>query len=208
MVIDLIKLVRKYNIPSDHIVHAGAHIGQELKLYDELNCKTCWLFEPQPQVFAKLVESAMVYKWPKLYNIALGSREEKLNMFVSEGNDGQSSSFLEPHLHITQYNYVKFGKVINEIPVVTLDSLLENNKDFKPTILSMDTQGFELEILKGGTKALSTVNLIITEFSTEQLYKGTALLKDLDNFLSFYGFSRIETVWQAKNWGDAAYLRK
>jgi len=73
----------------------------------------------------------------------------------------------------------------------------------------MDTQGYELEILKGAVNTLEHVDYIFTEISNEEIYKGTALIEDLDEFLEPRGFKRVETHWQGKgNWGDAFYLKE
>ena len=45
------------------------------------------------------------------------------------------------------------------------------------------------------------------EVSTEELYKGCTILKDLDTFLEDIGFKRVETVMTRHGWGDALFLR-
>jgi len=73
----------------------------------------------------------------------------------------------------------------------------------------MDTQGYELEVLKGATDTLELIDYIFTEISNTELYKGTALIEDLDEFLTPRGFKRVETNWQGTGtWGDAFYIRE
>jgi len=206
MVIDLKKLIQKYKVDTKYIVHAGAHIGQELALYDSLTPTQVWLFEPQKDIFERLIVETAKYPWSRSHNVGLGAKEEKKEMFISEGNEGQSSSFLKPTLHLNQFDFVKFNSKA-KAQIQTLDSVMVGQKNFVPSILCMDTQGYELEILKGASQALQSLKLIVAEMSTDPLYEGCPVLKDLDAYLSFYGFTRVETVWQGKNWGDAAYYR-
>jgi FkbM family methyltransferase len=206
MVLDLAQIVKKYSVDPSHVVHAGAHVGQELALYDSIGVKECWLFEPQPDVYAKLIEAAKPYSWARLHSVGLGSRHDTLEMTISEGNEGQSSSFLEPGLHVSQFRHVKFGAKKKLAKIVPLESLLNKYRKFKPKVLCMDTQGYELEVLKGIGHRLSEIQLVVTEFTTDQLYKGNVVLRDLDTYLKFYGFRRVETKAQGHNWGDAAYI--
>lgn len=204
MFFDLKSLAEKYSIRTDHIIHVGAHKGQELSLYAKVNPKEIWLFEPQKDIFKVLVEECKPYKWAKCHNLALGSQAGVSKIYKSKTNSGESSSLLAPHLHLQHFPTVLFEGQ-EDVQVETLDNLLQ--KDFEPTILCMDTQGYELQILKGSTNTLKTINLIITEFSTKEFYKGCPLLSDMDSFLNQIGFSRKEIHWQDNSWGDAAYIR-
>jgi hypothetical protein len=53
------------------------------------------------------------------------------------------------------------------------------------------------------------VKAVFTEVNTEEVYKGCALISQIDDFLSPLGFERVETVmWKNHPWGDALYIRK
>jgi hypothetical protein len=41
----------------------------------------------------------------------------------------------------------------------------------------------------------------------EELYKGCALVEELDRYLAVYGLKRIRTHMTEFNWGDALYLK-
>jgi hypothetical protein len=76
-----------------------------------------------------------------------------------------------------------------------------------PDLLAMDTQGYELEVLKGATETLKSVKVVYTEVSNVPLYEGSALVDDIDEFLQPYGFKRVRTDWVGGTWGDAVYVR-
>ena len=78
-------------------------------------------------------------------------------------------------------------------------------------LLNIDTQGYEMEVLKGSRKLLSQgIKYIILEVNKKELYEGCPLVKDIDNFLKKFGFVRTDThYWMdSYSWGDAFYIKK
>ena len=72
-----------------------------------------------------------------------------------------------------------------EVEMTTADKLLrEDDVDF----LSIDVQGYELEVLKGSKKILNQVNYVISEVNRTEQYKGCALVNELDEYLNGFGF--------------------
>jgi hypothetical protein len=51
------------------------------------------------------------------------------------------------------------------------------------------------------------LDYIYLEVNAEEVYKGCALLPDIDSYLKHYGFLRLATVMTKANWGDAFYKR-
>jgi hypothetical protein len=72
---------------------------------------------------------------------------------------------------------------------------------------NLDIQGAELMALKGATQALDFPKAIYIEINREELYKGCALVEELDRYLAVYGLKRIRTHMTEFNWGDALYLK-
>ena len=75
-------------------------------------------------------------------------------------------------------------------------------------VMVLDIQGAELMALKGSVETLKNIDAIVTEVSCTELYKGCALIEDLDAFLLKHGFRRINTLVNGFSWGDALYLKK
>ena len=48
---------------------------------------------------------------------------------------------------------------------------------------------------------------IYTEINTNTLYKDCALVSEIDEYLSKYGFIRVETSMTPFEWGDALYIK-
>ena len=55
---------------------------------------------------------------------------------------------------------------------------------------------------------LNRVDYIYTEVNSDYVYKGCALIGELDEYLLRFGLHRVETKWTDCKWGDAFYIRK
>ena len=78
------------------------------------------------------------------------------------------------------------------LDTVTLDEVIKREKSKNipsPDFLSLDTQGSELEILKGGKIAIqNTVVAIATEVSFTQIYERQPLFGEITDYLNEIGF--------------------
>lgn len=207
MLLNLKNLKEKYNLNIAGVIHIGAHLGQESSIYNELGIKHRLYFEPQPDIFQKLVETV---KEGIFVNKALGNETGILEMYIEKDNQGQSSSLLQPVQHLAQYPHIKFTSSL-KVDVIKLDdyiqtlhSILKENLNF----INMDVQGYELKVLEGSLKTLYNIDYIMTEVNRAEVYKDCAKVWELDDFLAPYGFERIETTWDGVTWGDAFYKKK
>lgn len=130
--------------------------------------------------------------------------------FRISSNGGLSSSFykMKPHRVFQPSNFL-----IESIRVrtTTIDKLVEDLRIAKQCIslLVLDLQGVELEVLKGAKKTLQQTNAIFCEVSRMQLYKKQPTFKMIDEFLMSEGFVLAEHDLVGENYsGDALYLRR
>ena len=205
--LDLNQLKLKYSLDIKKIAHIGAHIGQEVE--DYFSCfpdVQIHLFEPQKKIFSYLKKSFGNIENISLYNFALGSMNSVSSMYIS-GNEGLSSSFLKPKEHLIEHPEIKFEKDDSRVEIKVLDELDIPDIDF----LNIDTQGFELEILKGSQQILtSDVKYLILEINKKEIYEGCPHIKEVDLFLKKYNYVRTDThYWMdSYSWGDAFYIKK
>jgi len=206
MLLDVEHLKNKYGISCSGVAHIGAHFGQEISEYKKhFGNIEIHLFEPQKEIFSKLIDEFKDQRNIFFYNTALGEEQGTTLMFNAD-NDGQSSSILEPKLHLEIHPEVVFENSQN-IDIDTFDNFYLNNVNF----LNIDTQGYELKVLMGAENSLlKNIDYIICEVNKKELYKDCALVKDVDNYLRNFGFIRTDThFWQDKYpWGDAFYIKK
>lgn len=203
MLLNLQKLKEKYDLNVKGVIHIGAHFGQELSSYENLNIKNVMFFEPLPYTFERL-KSNTQGKNVTLVNTALGNMVGEIEMNVETVNEGQSSSILEPHIHLQQYPHIRFNDKI-KVKITKLDTFIEEKEKYN--FINVDVQGYELEVFKGSSEFLNHIDYIMTEVNRDEVYKNCVRIEELDNFLSNYNFVRVETTWDGGTWGDAFYIK-
>lgn len=200
MLLDLIELVDKYDLRINGIIHIGGHYGEEDSVYNSINVINKIYVEPLENNFNILknnVSNAILYK------LALGSNTGYVDMYVETENNGQSSSILEPKLHLIQYPNIVFNRK-ETVEMKTLDSL---NIDGLYNFINIDVQGYELEVFKGGVNTLNNIDYIMTEVNRDEVYKDCAKIEDIIDFLTPYGFKMVECLWAGDTWGDAFFIK-
>jgi len=187
-------IVNKYNIILKGVIHVGGHVGEEIPLYKK-QTNNIHIFEPLKECFDQIDNSV------QKYNVALGSTTKTLPFNIASNH--QSSSFLTPKTHLEAHSDVIFNKDnVRLIQINTLDSYEIKDCNF----LNLDVQGYELEVLKGATNTLKSIDYIYTEINVKELYENCVQLNELDEFLKDY--TRVETKITGWGWGDALYIKK
>lgn len=185
------------------IIHVGGHFGEEILEYVQNQIQNIIIFEPSESNFKVLEENVRQLNANiSGYQVALGSTEGIMEMYVSS-NNGLSSSLLKPKKHLTQYSDITFNQK-ESVEVKTLDSYSFSGYNF----INMDVQGYELEVLKGGSETLKHVDYVYCEVNRDEVYENNAYIEEIDEFLSSYNMERVEVSWQGDTWGDALYIKK
>ena len=202
MLISFKDLVKKYDMIITGVIHIGGHYGEELQDYIDEGIQDMIIFEPLESNF-KVIEDKAQYLNANIegHQVALGSKTGEVMMYVSD-NEKQSSSVLKPKVHLTHHPHVKFPTT-EEVEVRCLDEYNCHDYNF----INMDVQGYELEVLKGGTKMLEQVDYVYCEVNRDEVYENNAYIQEIDSFLADYNMVRVETDWAGDIWGDALYIK-
>jgi len=165
------------------VLDIGAHHGSYVKTLRRLGFTGHILsFEPNPHSF-KLLSG--LYSSDPLWkgrNIALGSRNTKMPFNLTELSD--MSSLLTP----------KTANVsaIEDVEIKRLDAIademfttIENPRVF----LKVDTQGYDLEVIKGATGCIDIIQGFQSEISVVPLYEDMPHYLDSLRFYESMGFS-------------------
>lgn len=200
MLIRLSEILEQFSARPKHVVHVGAHHGEELNEYVQNGLERITLFEPLA-AHCEVIRSKIANYPAELFQVALGATEQRdVKIFLA--SNGQSSSVLAPKEHLELHPYVGFSG-FELVEQRTLDSY-----GLSPDMLNMDVQGYELEVLKGATQTLASVKLVVTEVNSTEVYENCARIEQLDAFLADYGLARVRTEWACAAWGDAVYVRE
>jgi FkbM family methyltransferase len=76
------------------------------------------------------------------------------------------------------------GARIEQRKLICLDKLLENTDFGKPDLIKLDTQGYELEVLKGGENTLRNTKAVLMEVSLLDIYKDCPLVSDVVAYMA------------------------
>ena len=163
-------------------------------------------FEPIKSNYKMLIDGLPQSDNIKTFNLALGNEVGNRDMYTETWNKGQSCSLLKPLTHLKTYPHIRFDGMesveINKLDNIVFDRSLYN-------MINIDVQGFELEVFKGATETLNSIDIIYSEVNFEEVYKACCQVGDLDVFLANFNFKRVLTEDKYKNygWGDALYLK-
>jgi FkbM family methyltransferase len=127
----------------------GANHGQSIKRFRRrFNGAKIHAFEPSPINFAKLQMSTQDDPLLRLNNFALGAKSAALEFQQNTHSD--MSSFLSPGKE-------HWGGINNvtTVQVETLHNYCQRNSISKIDLLKIDTQGYDLEVLRGAKQMLS-----------------------------------------------------
>jgi FkbM family methyltransferase len=145
-------------------------------------------FEPQPDSFQKLKATVSAMKEIHCSNIALSEVRGKETFYKTSGY--ASSSLLTP---------VRTGSFIDDhtglaerydVQLETLDNYTKSRDIANIDILKMDTQGNELNILKGGEELLKrgAIGLIYTEIWFIKAYENQPFYEDIALYLRQFDY--------------------
>ena len=150
----------------DLVLDVGANKGQFASDLRAIGYKGKILsFEPIAENFEILsTRFAHDHFW-KGYNFALGA-EAGYSKFGVSRYESQMSSFREPLCDFLEMEP-------REVQVQTLDHICADIIDFSEhrTLLKLDTQGYNLEVVRGGEKSLSSVSALVAELALKPIYK-------------------------------------
>ena len=174
---ELSPLVKKIS-KAKTLIDVGSNKGQfgllTRKFFPDIKIHS---FEPQIEelnIQKKILGSNNI----NYYNFALGSEEKISNLYITERKD--SSSLLKP-IETNSKKYL--AKEIRKISVKRLDKLTGLKNIKRPSILKLDVQGFELEVLKGSSEILNFIDYIISEVSFIKIYEDQVMGNKLVNFI-------------------------
>jgi len=92
---------------------------------------------------------------------------------------------------------------IEEVETITLDSMVQQNILPAPDVLSIDAQGAELRIMRGGEHCIAeSVLCVVSEVEFYEIYQGQDLFCAQMNFLSSHGF-RFADMYSKQYWHPA-----
>lgn len=190
------------------VIDAGANKGQ-FAVYALFRWPRARVisFEPLPEPRAKLAR--VTGGRAEIHDCALGAEAGEACMHIASRAD--SSSLLA--LGKRQKTIFKMEEVAElTVPVRRLDGCVGSDLT-RPSLLKIDVQGYELEVLKGASGLLHAIDAVYVEVSWTELYQGQAMHDEVDALLAGAGFKSAGTFNEHLHDGepiqaDILYLRQ
>jgi FkbM family methyltransferase len=195
--------------PFETIFDVGANEGQSARAFHALfPAARIFSVEPAQRTFEKL--SAGVRDLPAITPIraALGDSEGTVRFHLTGAS--VNSSIL-PYHKPTGIDAVRGEE---EVPLRTLANVAAEQKVTHIDLLKIDTQGFDLQVLRGAEPLLAAhrVRCVLTEVLCVQMYEGQAWFHDLSTHLAARGlqFCGLYEINRESDpfihWADALFV--
>ena len=190
----------------DTLIDVGAHKGETIDSFlKNFKIKNIYSFEASKNTYTtlkiKIDKIRKQYNQTniEIFNTGVGnSNEKKLFNELSESNSStfnfinQDSSYFKRKNKILSL-FTKKNFFIKEIfvPQIKLNSFIKEKNLLKIDILKIDTEGYELEVLKGLEDSINLVNYIYFEHHYDNMIKKSYKFSEIHDHLKVNGFHQV-----------------
>jgi len=197
----IIKLINSRFSKPIIVFDIGAHHGETIKLFcKNLSIKKIYSFEASPQNYQILEKNFSSSQTDKveIYNYGIGDKISKdfINQTIESSSStinklNKDSKYFEKKLRILN---VEKGSFYQKLPItiLTLDHFIEKNHIENIDLIKIDTEGYELNVLKGLSKNSKKVKLIYFEHHYDDMIIKDYKFSDIHKFLKNKGFIMIK----------------
>ena len=182
------------------IVDIGAHKGESIRFFRKLiKTSEVYSFEPARSTFETLKKKYGGLEKVHLSNIAIG--KEPGNAPFYENPYSAMSSLIKPNQDSLKgkMKRVIFFRSSNsnssyQVPVSSLDKFFTSRKICDNSILKIDTEGTELEVLIGGEGLITRKAFAFIQFEIHRDRSRGHLESEINLFLESKGYQLTHTV--------------
>ena len=173
------------------VLDVGAHYGEYAQTLRRLGYRGRIVsFEPLPESYAILQEaSANDPEW-HCHNVALGDTEGEAQFHVTRNT--VFCSLLEPNSYSSEWsNRESTVERVELVRVSPLERMLDEctaGIESPRVFLKMDTQGADVQVLRGAGRALDAISGLQSEVSVKPLYKEMPSYDESIRLFREYGF--------------------
>ena len=170
----IIKYFKNHKI--DLVIDAGAHKGEFLiNIMPHVPFKKAYTFEPQLEIFNILKKKLINDERIKHNNLALSEIIEKKIITINKLTSTSSlSEFDNSSVFLKIKNFLLRQKNEElksyEVTTTTIDNYFEE-LDLSNSLLKIDVEGYELNVLKGSKNTIKKIKFVLIENQLFNIYK-------------------------------------
>jgi FkbM family methyltransferase len=189
--------IKDMGINPNAILDIGAHTGQfhswSKRVWPDVGV---FMIEANPLHESALDRLAMM-NGDKYLITALGDKEREVTFYTRS-----DKPHTEGNSYYKEFNYWDIPQLVHESKVTLrmLDDIFEDDAVFD--IIKLDTQGSELDILKGGENLVSRAKIIVLEVSFIEHNIGAPTTEETIRYMSSIGFEKKMSIGEHYD-GDA-----
>jgi FkbM family methyltransferase len=174
----------------DGVIDVGAHRGKYYRLLreDVGFAGPVLSVEPIAELAAALEQRARREPGWRISRCALGASSGSARLNVMVRSD--FSSLLEPSEAVTgKFSGANAVSRTEEVALRTLDELMDGDGASQRLYLKLDTQGYDLEVLRGAARTLERVVALQSEISFLPIYAGMPAWRESIERIAALGFA-------------------
>ncbi len=159
------------------IIDVGAHKGEFINCSLQINSvEKVIAFEPQKEIFLLLKEKFINNNKINLNNIALDINEGKKIIKINKLSSTSTLNEIDnDSLYFKFKSFLLYEKdsIISEYEINTtsFDNFFYGKKFDKNTLLKIDTEGYEFNVLKGSEQKIVEIKYVLIENQFSKMYK-------------------------------------
>lgn len=177
------------------VFDVGANVGNLTKqFYEELPLARIFAFEPVLSTYEAACVQAIDCSRVTILNLALGASEGTAHMTIGDNSE---------------MNRVDRRRGDHVVQMSTVDHVCSDRQITGISYLKIDTEGYDLEVLRGASHMLQNTDFVECEVSLNRYNKYHVLYDDVNGFLEPFGFGVFHLFEQTMEWiAKAPILRR
>jgi FkbM family methyltransferase len=181
--------IRDMGINPNAILDIGAHSGQfhswSKRVWPDVGV---FMIEANP-LHESALDRLVMMNGDKYLIAALGDKEREVTFYTRS-----DKPHTEGNSYYKEFNYWDIPQLVHESKVTLrmLDDIFEDDAVFD--IIKLDTQGSEIDVLKGGKDLVSRAKVVILEVSFIEHNIGAPTTEETIEYMSSIGFEKKMSI--------------
>ena len=151
------------------------------------------LFEPNPEILEEFRKRTEQFNNIHVQPVACGEEEKKAIEYIDEHKSAASSLLNNTEILQEEFKFLGNSHGV-PVRVVKLEDWVSQHQLSIPSLIKIDVQGYEGEVIAGGKQIIKKAKYIWVELNFKPLYESGSLFSSVYKILSNLGFELVDCV--------------